>query len=720
MTDDQFNDLVNTVQQLTEKTDSLADSIATVDTKVEKVKYLSRLFDVNVTYPAENDVLVYDKTGKWKNIQYDEVGFEPGEGGESDIYLIGTDDPTSPTNENTYSAARINEDRLNKISESGDSMNGNLTMVEGTKIIVNGIQSHNAQQSTDSGSGLIYNVDSSGNSYVEVDSLCVRKSALFNQLEIKKITSVGGSLIVSPASNTIIRVETVSALYEGQYQNVYRCYYRNSDDQSKESIVTDFQAGDLAKIQSFNISDTGIYEEPVQNRFYWGKVLGIGSNSIGGYIDLSQTDVDSSTNTQPKAGDSLVMYGNKTNISRQNVIDITTYANNAPAIILYQGIDDYSTTDKAIIEMAYDSAKDQSQAYMNVYGRMYVGTKDKTTSYMKFDPTENGGTGQLTVKAKIVVEGQDGDETLIEGGYIKTDLINVNNLLADAIWTGEIKVGGTAEDPNFYVDSNGNITAKHATLTGGTISGNVSIQGDVSFSGSLNGPTGILGGFSVGGNLTAGDYTISYTSSDMLLSASLIRFRGNDVYFTKSVSIGAVQSYFPDNEIAGDLLNPITIISKAKRNNVPNVGMYIDCNGALKYSGSTTGGNFEDAGDIAMYIKSGYIKGLRLFTRWVRATANMQHIQAEDMDTIIMVGAESGDYDAVYVDLPPNPKEGHTLFIFKNGSYRVLRVQDTARNNLYAQGRTVEYVEVNYGGFIMVTYTETQRLDGKGLWFAVN
>ena len=40
MTDDQFNDLVNTGQQLTEKTDSLADSIATVDFKVEKVAIL--------------------------------------------------------------------------------------------------------------------------------------------------------------------------------------------------------------------------------------------------------------------------------------------------------------------------------------------------------------------------------------------------------------------------------------------------------------------------------------------------------------------------------------------------------------------------------------------------------------------------------------------------------------------------------------------------------
>ena len=66
MTQDQYNDLVNTVQQLTEKTDTLADSIARVDTKVENTKYVTRLLDVNVQYPAENDVLVYDKTGKKK------------------------------------------------------------------------------------------------------------------------------------------------------------------------------------------------------------------------------------------------------------------------------------------------------------------------------------------------------------------------------------------------------------------------------------------------------------------------------------------------------------------------------------------------------------------------------------------------------------------------------------------------------------------------------
>ena len=715
MTDDQFKQLVDNVQQLTTKTDTLADSIAAVDTKVERVKYLSKLFDVNVKYPAENDILVYDKTGKWKNIQYDEVGFEPGEGGESDIYLIGTDDDTAPTNENTYSAARINEDRLNKASESGDSMNGNLTMVKGTTIYVDSIQSHDASQSTDSGSGLIYNINSSGDSYIEVDSLCVRKAALFNQLEIKKITSVGGSLVISPASNTIIRVEEVSELYNGSYQNVYRCYYRNNDDTNRESIVTDFQAGDFAKIQSFNLTDTGLYEES-QNRFYWGKVLGVGSNSYGGYIDLSKTDIHESTNTIPRKGDSLVMYGNATNISRQNIIDITSYGNNAPSITMYQNINTYSTDNKAIIEMGYDSSQSQQQAYMNIYGRLYVGTKDKETSYIKYDPTVNNNAGELTIKAIVkilptsTIDNGTTEETIISGGKISTNLLDAAQIVASA---GTIK-NSLQVGNNFKVDASGNMTATNVNLTGTINATSGTFSNDIEFGGKLVGPTGTIGAFDIEGSVM----TATTSETTLTLQSNIIRFQGNNMYFTKDISIGARTALLPSDQVSGNLTNPISIISTAKRDNIPNIGMYINCSGSLKYSG-TEDYEFENAGDIAMYIASGYIKGLRMHSRWVKGTGNWQHIQANDMDTIIMVGGEH-NYDGVVIDLPPNPKEGHVLFLFKCGSYNVLRVEDTARGNLYAGGSRVDNVDVNYNGFIMLVYTETSRLDGKGLWFCCN
>lgn len=511
MTQDQYNDLVNTVQQLTEKTDTLADSIARVDTKVENTKYVTRLLDVNVQYPAENDILVYDKTGKWKNAQYDEIGLQPGEGGESNVYVIGIGDDTSPTNENVYSAARTIEDWVS--SKNDDVVEGSLTFNEGKTIYIDNIRSRNASEGTDLGNGFICKIKSSGKSYIEVDDLAVRDAAMFNTLEIKKITSVGGNLVISPASNNIIRVEETTQLYEDEYQSVYRCYFRNKDEKdggTTDQIKTDFQVGDLAKIQQFNVAE-GVNEGAI-NRYYWGKVLGVGED----YIDLSKTDVDSSTNTQPAEGDTLVQYGNKDNVKRQNVISLTTYADNAPAMQMYQGINDYSTDGKAIIEMAYDTAQSQQQAYMNVYGRMYVGTKDKSTSYVKYDPTENDGRGLLTVKAKLIVESDDGDVTLIEGGMIRTSLIQADQIITTDLMVSAITSGGKDLNinGNFIVKPDGSFTCNKGT-----------INQEVIVNGNISGAKGTIGGFTINtDNLIA---TESDTS--MTLSAEEIVFRNNNV-----------------------------------------------------------------------------------------------------------------------------------------------------------------------------------------------
>lgn len=491
MTQDEYNDLVNTVQQLTEKTDTLADSIARVDTKVENTKYLTRLLDVSVQYPAENDVLVYDKTGKWKNAQYDEIGLQPGEGGESNVYVIGIGDDTSPTNENVYSAARTIEDWVS--SKNDDVVEGSLTFNKGKTIYIDNIQSRNASEGTNLGSGFICKIKSSGKSYIEVDDLAVRGAAMFNTLEIKKITSIGGNLVISPASNNIIRVEETTQLYEDEYQSVYRCYFKNKDEKdggNTEQIKTDFQAGDLAKIQQFNVAE-GV-NEGAKNRYYWGKVLGVGED----YIDLSKTDVDPSTNTQPVEGDTLIQYGNKNDVKRQNIISLTTYADNAPAIQMYQGINNYSTDGKAIIEMAYDTTQSQQQAYMNVYGRMYVGTKDKSTSYVKYDPTENDGKGLLTVKAKLIVESDDGDVTLIEGGMIRTNLIKTDELFANVgNFVKELHVG-LISDSNYHfnvsttgkleIKDNSNIVQFSVDETGYMIANNAKLNGQIiSTSGSI-------------------------------------------------------------------------------------------------------------------------------------------------------------------------------------------------------------------------------------------
>lgn len=482
MTEDQLNDLTRVVQQLNEKTDTLSNAIARVDTKVENTKYLTRLLDVQVQYPAENDILVYDKTGKWKNAQYDEVGLQPGEGGEGSVYVIGIGDDTPPTNENVYAAALIHKDYFKKeyIADGDASQYVNNPIVlkkheNGSTpyIIADTIKSTDAIEDSVAGKGLIYKVNNKGKSYIEVDDLSVRRTASFNTLEVKKVTAVGGNLVISLAANTISSVEEASVMDGDVKVNVWRCRFKNSesgDNGESTKITNDFIKGDLVRIQEFNISESSTN---TQNRFYWGKVVNTGD----GYVDLDKTGLDG-TNTTPKAGDNLVQYGNLSNVDRSNIITLSTNGNNAPSIIMYQNVGIGGKPGQSTIEMAYDKADDQNQAYMNVYGRMYIGNRDQT-SYVKFDPTLN----KVQIKAEVVFEGtselaQDliakklgytdwnnmstTGQTIIKGGVINTDLINAQAIIASAgKITNELQVGN-----NFKVNANGIMTAVDANITG--------------------------------------------------------------------------------------------------------------------------------------------------------------------------------------------------------------------------------------------------------------
>lgn len=685
MTQDEYNDLVNTVQQLTVKTDTLADSIARVDTKVENTKYITRLLDVNVQYPAENDVLVYDKTGKWKNAQYDEIGLLPGEGGESNVYVIGIGDETSPTNENVYAAARTIEDFIS--SKNTDTAEGTITFNSG--IVTNNINSISSSEGT-FGSGLIFKTKSDGKAYLELDELLVRVKANFNTLEIQKTSHVGGNILLTPASMKCSKVEKKSTIIDGQSIEVFRCYFEDQDGDN--AIKNDFQVNDLVRCQSFNIQE-GIYEG-ITNKYYWRKVLSTGAN----YIDLSVDDHDSSSNDEPSAGDEIVQFGNTSILSRQNAIELSSYGEQSPSIRLYQGINDYSLNNKAIIEMAYDNSEEQEQAYFNVYGRMYVGTKDKSTSYIKYDPTENDGNGLLTVKAKIIVESESGDVTLIEGGKIKTDLIDADNIVASiGIWTNQIQVGD-----NFTVTSDGTMTAKNTNITGiinatsGTFN-NVSIN------------SGNIGAFNISNSLSSGT---NGEGDYVELSSSSLYFRSN--YGNKDIraSFGANGSgVLPGSSGMSMPIGIYRNISNSGSTWDENVGLFISCNGGHKYNDVSYSGN------IAIDIESGFIRGLRLNVKALtNITSSENYYQLTDSDNYVLV------YDGCNgVNLPDNPQEGQLYIIRKANTHGVIYVNSSYQNIIQGENPSVSAVKqcgIDGWKAIVAVYTKMLKdSNDRGYWW---
>lgn len=245
-------------------------------------------------------------------------------------------------------------------------------------------------------SGGIFAVDANGKTYIETDMLKVRAKAYFETLEIINTNSIGGRQIITPGGSI-----TCNKVVEGD--TYYRCYFVNDADNTP--IENRFKVDDQALSQDFNIKE-GIYEN-VSNHYYWRKVVAIGED----YIDLSKTDADVSSDI-PKAGDVICQLGNKTDKTRQNAIIFSAVDFYSPSITLYAGIDRYSYVNKEYVSYGVD--KTTNEAFFNVYGRMYVGDRNKT-SYMQY--SEKDG---LQIKGKLQVGTTIGSGQTVEDALEQT------------------------------------------------------------------------------------------------------------------------------------------------------------------------------------------------------------------------------------------------------------------------------------------------------------
>lgn len=190
----------------------------------------------------------------------------------------------------------------------------------------------------------------SGDSYLEVDRLLVRKAAEFVRLVIRELQSVGGEIVLSPAAMKISNVVyfakgTVLPEYNGYAlrYDVYRCYF--SQKKGDEEIENQFAVGDLVRCQTFNVKK-GVNEN-VKNRYYWRKVYKVGTDFIDVLADFCDTGSDI-----PQAGDELVQMGNVSDTARQSVVVLSAYGADAPSLKMYYGVDSYSLENREVFVLS--------------------------------------------------------------------------------------------------------------------------------------------------------------------------------------------------------------------------------------------------------------------------------------------------------------------------------------------------------------------------------
>lgn len=307
------------------------------------------------------------------NEKFDSINYRGGSyvgggstGGGSSLFVLRTNDNiNTPTDDNVLSALRTERDFVHSNEDDNISALHTYIPKSGSR---RGVQSkhyrnsHNEDNIFGQGFELVMRPNNNGGtvSRLEVDELLVRMKAYFAELEIRKISYVGGNYVFSSAGGTVYYVEWLDAngkaleKTEGNKAlvNTFRCYLYSDDGTTK--TMNWFQPNDQVRCQNFgDITKTAkaengvIKAEDYTTHYWWRRVNATGSGAIAAkgdgveyaYVDFlnkaGQYGVDSDF---PEDGDVMVQFGNWATPSRQGVIVIEVTGENAPAITEWNNV----------------------------------------------------------------------------------------------------------------------------------------------------------------------------------------------------------------------------------------------------------------------------------------------------------------------------------------------------------------------------------------------
>lgn len=240
--------------------------------------------------------------------------------------------------------------------KKADTANGLITFLEGIKMrggtgingdgdaVIKSIQSLFFEKSL---KGFGVWLDDNGRAHGQIDFLHVFGKAIFNTVEIRELSHVGGDIGLSKASGKIIKVVKV--------EKGWKCYLKTDDG----TIFTfnGWKGGDQAKCQTFNLRK-GITNNAA-NRYYWRCVEEVAekTDTEEAYIVLSNVEhfFDPMGTDEPREGDTLVLCGHnrtwdlthgitESDTSRMNFTQITTSKEEGGTIEVYRNIQDFKMT----------------------------------------------------------------------------------------------------------------------------------------------------------------------------------------------------------------------------------------------------------------------------------------------------------------------------------------------------------------------------------------
>lgn len=285
--------------------------------------------------------------------------------------------------------------------------------------IISSIASDGFNSASQQGFGI--KPDDNGRYSLSITDLIVWGKAVFNELEIRKLSYAGGNVYLSGAGSKLVKVVPVVYNSEkGEYTlstnrecDGWKCYILADDGTMATQNL--WVVGDQARCQTFNIKP-GAYDN-ASNKEYWRCVVAVSSesefivndegDSLYGdkkfdWIILSKTNCLTGSDI-PAEADAIVLdghqkqMGDESSISRTNVLMLETTGADTPRIVGYRGITDFTHEDKEVFVLSPNGTKFKSSFFKWVSSSgeamhmvNYRGEWQKGVSYSYYDQVSHG------------------------------------------------------------------------------------------------------------------------------------------------------------------------------------------------------------------------------------------------------------------------------------------------------------------------------------------
>ena len=246
----------------------------------------------------------------------------------------------------------------------GNAVLGDVQMLDA---VLRRIVSLGYDGATQQGFGIVDRGD--GKYRLDIHDLQVWGKAVFQELEVRKLSYAGGNVYLSGSGGRIFKTEE---LIEADKLRGWRCWLLADDGTTATQNM--WRVGDQARCQTFGLADkqkptrswwrlvTAVSEENVTLTDEVGNVLYDGKKF--GWIEIAKDNCEAGSDV-PMAGDTIVLDGNQNpnERDRQGVMILETTGPNTPRIVAYKGVVGYTHEGCEVFKLSPEGSRIVSTSF---------------------------------------------------------------------------------------------------------------------------------------------------------------------------------------------------------------------------------------------------------------------------------------------------------------------------------------------------------------------